>query len=330
MSGLKVPTITEDDLRTFHLSQFGHPLPQTSLAADPSHFFAQNYEDEEGDDGDGEEYDGQNEEDDGLGHYPDGTKRTLTDEQIAIFRHTEIQTLLRERRRRRAAEATGGSPQAGEPCQAEIKSVSRSERKTIDDHQFDFRTEEKSSLEQNDQLEFEPQPQPNAPPVEADVVTGADGSCTANSRNTIPEAKDAGNTTRRIPRYQGMNVSQRKNMNRRRKHRKKMREERRMHQKNEAKTPRRIAREKDEQHLGGAQLDYDNVDAYNFEKDGEAEQADINGEDDSNHESEGAIDEECESGELNKSRTALELAHEQPSKVFVWPQIRLETAQLEY
>lgn len=43
------------------------------------------------------------EQDDGLGYYEDGTKRTLTDEQIAIFRHSEIQALLRERRR--AAEA---------------------------------------------------------------------------------------------------------------------------------------------------------------------------------------------------------------------------------
>ena len=43
-----------------------------------------------------EEYYG--EEDDGLGYYPDGTKRTLTDEQIAMFRHSEIQAILRQRR----------------------------------------------------------------------------------------------------------------------------------------------------------------------------------------------------------------------------------------
>ncbi|TQS38505.1 hypothetical protein Golomagni_00988 [Golovinomyces magnicellulatus] len=36
-----------------------------------------------------EEYD-DNYEDDGLGYYEDGTKRTLTDEQIAIFRHSEL------------------------------------------------------------------------------------------------------------------------------------------------------------------------------------------------------------------------------------------------
>ncbi|TAQ83618.1 hypothetical protein B7494_g8063 [Chlorociboria aeruginascens] len=36
---------------------------------------------------------------DDLGYYNDGVKRTLTDEQIAIFRHSEIEALLRERRR---------------------------------------------------------------------------------------------------------------------------------------------------------------------------------------------------------------------------------------
>ena len=39
-------------------------------------------------------------EDDGddLGWYHDGVKRTLTDEQVAMFRHTEIQRLLQQRR----------------------------------------------------------------------------------------------------------------------------------------------------------------------------------------------------------------------------------------
>jgi hypothetical protein len=33
-----------------------------------------------------------------LGYYADGTKRTLTDEQIAMFRHSEIHAMLRKRR----------------------------------------------------------------------------------------------------------------------------------------------------------------------------------------------------------------------------------------
>lgn len=45
-------------------------------------------------------------EDNGLGYYPDGVKRTLTDEQIAIFRHSEIQAILRKRRHAEEANQT--------------------------------------------------------------------------------------------------------------------------------------------------------------------------------------------------------------------------------
>lgn len=48
------------------------------------------------------------EQEDDLGYYPDGVRRTLTDEQIAMFRHSEIQVLLRERRH--AAEARSSNP----------------------------------------------------------------------------------------------------------------------------------------------------------------------------------------------------------------------------
>lgn len=37
-------------------------------------------------------------DDDKLGWYHDGVKRTLTDEQVAMFRHSEIQRLLQQRR----------------------------------------------------------------------------------------------------------------------------------------------------------------------------------------------------------------------------------------
>ncbi|KAK1994839.1 hypothetical protein LX36DRAFT_683434 [Colletotrichum falcatum] len=55
------------------------------------------------------------EEDDGLGYYADGVKRTLTDEQIAMFRHSELEALRREQER--AAERRSTVPylsQAGE------------------------------------------------------------------------------------------------------------------------------------------------------------------------------------------------------------------------
>lgn len=59
------------------------------------------------------------EEDDGLGYYPDGVKRTLTDEQIRIFRHSEIHAILRkrqleeERRLQEEEDATGRSSEKG-------------------------------------------------------------------------------------------------------------------------------------------------------------------------------------------------------------------------
>lgn len=51
-------------------------------------------EDEEIENDEGEAY--FDDDDDGLGYYPDGVKRTLTDEQIAMFRHSEIYSLFRK------------------------------------------------------------------------------------------------------------------------------------------------------------------------------------------------------------------------------------------
>lgn len=46
-------------------------------------------------------------EDDGLGYYDDGVKRTLTDEQIAIFRHSELEASAREKRHQEEARRAG-------------------------------------------------------------------------------------------------------------------------------------------------------------------------------------------------------------------------------
>lgn len=54
-------------------------------------------------------------DDDGLGYYEDGVKRTLTDEQIAMFRHTEIQAILRERRLKREAQDLSEGELSPEP-----------------------------------------------------------------------------------------------------------------------------------------------------------------------------------------------------------------------
>ncbi|PMD38106.1 hypothetical protein L207DRAFT_585020 [Hyaloscypha variabilis F] len=85
---MAVPVILAEDLATFHAAHF---------SADSTTHFAERFL------GPVEDETSENIEDDGLGYYEDGIKRTLTDEQIAIFRHSEIQALLRGRRH--AAEA---------------------------------------------------------------------------------------------------------------------------------------------------------------------------------------------------------------------------------
>lgn len=86
----KIPQITSDELLQFqqrHFSSeatadfgqsFTHLPPQESSEA---HLYEE-WEEEE--------------EDDGLGYYEDGVKRTLTDEQIAIFRHSELRELRKQ------------------------------------------------------------------------------------------------------------------------------------------------------------------------------------------------------------------------------------------
>nr|WOD46670.1 hypothetical protein [Trichoderma atroviride] len=55
-----------------------------------------------------EEWGEEDEEDDGLGYYEDGVKRTLTDAQIEIFRHSELRELKRQREKQ--AQAKSGTP----------------------------------------------------------------------------------------------------------------------------------------------------------------------------------------------------------------------------
>ncbi|KAJ4398454.1 hypothetical protein N0V85_006272 [Neurospora sp. IMI 360204] len=105
---LKVPQISEADMFAFHEAHFCN----LSTGHFESHFLrpndsvvASNSAAAEGlDSGNAEEEyyyeeyeEGYDEDDDGLGYYPDGVKRTLTDEQIAIFRHSELEAMRRVR-----------------------------------------------------------------------------------------------------------------------------------------------------------------------------------------------------------------------------------------
>ncbi|OGM50860.1 hypothetical protein ABOM_000429 [Aspergillus bombycis] len=88
MSILHIPPVTIEDLQAFQTKHF--PGSAQSLVSE--YACNENVADELADD------------DDGLGYYPDGVKRTLTDEQIKIFRHSEIHSLIRERQLREEEE----------------------------------------------------------------------------------------------------------------------------------------------------------------------------------------------------------------------------------
>ncbi|RPA78136.1 hypothetical protein BJ508DRAFT_416670 [Ascobolus immersus RN42] len=80
---MNIPTVTNDDLLAFHAKHF----PSTTQPAQPQYEApSQNHE---------ESYDAAIDYLDlgpPLGYYPDGTPRYLTDEHIAIMRHTELWT----------------------------------------------------------------------------------------------------------------------------------------------------------------------------------------------------------------------------------------------
>jgi len=61
----------------------------------------------------GYDEEGEEDDDDGLGYYEDGVKRTLTDEQIAIFRHSERETLRREELKKSTSGTAIRQPEEG-------------------------------------------------------------------------------------------------------------------------------------------------------------------------------------------------------------------------
>ena len=75
----------QEDLHDFHLKSFGMPFTnvlslfrrEQMLSPAGSGFVDRDHED-------------------GLGYYPNGVKRTLTDDQIAMFRHSELYALSRQ------------------------------------------------------------------------------------------------------------------------------------------------------------------------------------------------------------------------------------------
>ncbi|KAI0521458.1 hypothetical protein F5B22DRAFT_538970 [Xylaria bambusicola] len=112
------PEVSHADIESFHATHFSNDAVNLFefefLRPDAAHGGAP------------ESYYYEEEEDDGLGYYPDGVKRTLTDEQIGIFRHSEMEALRRADRAASKQETTPDSepaidPIGGEPVHTPIE-----------------------------------------------------------------------------------------------------------------------------------------------------------------------------------------------------------------
>ncbi|KAI0126487.1 hypothetical protein BJ170DRAFT_684075 [Xylariales sp. AK1849] len=115
---LQAPDVSQAEIDAFHREHFSSAAievfasdflqPETQLVHGEDQYYEEYYEEYE-------------EEDDSLGYYPDGVKRTLTDEQIAIFRHSELEAL------RRAEEKKPTKTSKASPAVVKSETVERPE-----------------------------------------------------------------------------------------------------------------------------------------------------------------------------------------------------------
>lgn len=117
-SSVETNVCTQDDLSSFFDSHFSNDAVKAfhSQFFNPSEATLQHVQSESREYSRGEEdwEEEGYEEDDGLGYYADGVKRTLTDEQIEIFRHSELHALEREKEKEEERRSfTPRTPSAG-------------------------------------------------------------------------------------------------------------------------------------------------------------------------------------------------------------------------
>lgn len=195
---LQVPPVTEvrdpnlrqastdseqDDLRRFHAGHFPD-------ASSPLTFFhAPEYAGDEAD------------ETDDLGYYPDGAKRTLTDEQIAMFRHSEIQALLRERRiaREQAQEAANELGEDGE-LQDAAAGMDKSLKRTRPEDFVPYGTKSKKKKKRKPRRDRD-KPKKKPPTKDTDALDETEG----NPADAVDEEEDL--MPRRIAREQDEQTS---------------------------------------------------------------------------------------------------------------------------
>jgi len=263
---LHVPTITEDDLRAFHSKHLaGCPLPTTFLLD-----YVEVAE------GNAEYYD----DDDGLGWYDDGVKRTLTDEQIAMFRHSEIQTLLTERRLQREAEEDDEDVEAWTETFADVievlqptvaaDTVSSKEEAEVEDVLAQTTTELGNASEQaaeavsaiiEESITTSTAPPESTIPTSSDAAESPALTSTQTPSSARPDSdgelpSDTEPRKRKVP-----PTNRNKQWRKRQKLKKQQKQQEKLQaekaQEPEDFTPRRIAREQDEVVHANVDLDYD-------------------------------------------------------------------------
>ncbi|MCJ1435889.1 hypothetical protein MMC27_005265 [Xylographa pallens] len=193
-SQLTIPSISPDDLLAFHARTYGKIFPGSIPDLSAGSVSGLLGEDDE-------------QCQDTLGYYPDGVKRTLTDAQIAMFRHSEVEALRRAQRHAREKESSDfltvarsqelhdgvwGLQEVDEDLVVEAESAQKIDIKDVDGEELDVG--DNGEMEEDDEEEY-------AQFLEAErreMELVASSRVAKNSKNQKPQAGKA--STRRIVR----------------------------------------------------------------------------------------------------------------------------------
>ncbi|MDI1488224.1 MAG: hypothetical protein OHK93_007498 [Ramalina farinacea] len=121
-----IPTVTNDDLTTFHHHAFGIAPPRNALLHFPTSPVNDTNIPHHA-----EDTVANNDDEDDLGFYQDGKKRTLTDEQVAMFRHSEIYGIVRARQVRRENEEYDSEPVVSSTAGSSSRDSTRAKEEEI-------------------------------------------------------------------------------------------------------------------------------------------------------------------------------------------------------
>ncbi|GKZ38774.1 hypothetical protein AbraIFM66950_011238 [Aspergillus brasiliensis] len=191
MSLTTPPPITLEDLHAFQAKHFpGSNIiaaHQTQPVTDTTTTLPEtNYNE-------GQYYWEEEEWEDDLGYYPDGVKRTLTDEQIRIFRHSEIHALRREKELREEEEADAVAAAAAEAAERESAVAAGADAGADANTKTGARTEQQASKSRIEEKEKD---------TDVNMDYGDDDGGSSN----ITSTSKATSTSRPVPQFTGRRI----------------------------------------------------------------------------------------------------------------------------